>query len=155
MLSARRWLSPTTKTTSPLAMTAFNPATVHDLLRRKRVTRPRPSAFATSPTAQIAERQRNTVNCKNGWNDCDHSRLTRLEAREVQGAEHQRNLSDCKAGLETCEYSKLTEKESGALAIAEHLRNFQACLKGLGYCDRSRLSPSESKDIPDTSSVPA
>ena len=55
-----------------------------------------------------AEHQRNAQNCENGWDECDHSKLTPLQAKQTADAEHQRNLSACKDGQETCDYAKLT-----------------------------------------------
>jgi len=63
-------------------------------------------------------------------NDCDHSKLTPLQAKQTASSEYQRNLSACKDGQETCDYTKLTAAEAKTLADAEHKRNYAACLKG-------------------------
>ena len=59
-----------------------------------------------SEVAGVAEHQRNAQNCKNGWDDCNRSKLTPLEAGQTAVADHQRNLSECRNGQETCDYSK-------------------------------------------------
>ena len=40
-----------------------------------------------------AKDQRNPLNCENGWDECDHSKLTPLEVGQTASAVHQRNSS--------------------------------------------------------------
>jgi hypothetical protein len=43
-----------------------------------------------------AKDQRNPLNCENGWDECDHSKLTPLEVGQTASAVHQRNLFACR-----------------------------------------------------------
>ena len=94
--------------------------------------------------AFIAAEIKQVENCENGWDECDHSKLSPLEASQSPVAEHKRSISACRDGEETGDYSRLTPPEAETLADAEHKRNYNACITGHGYCDPSRLTPSKS-----------
>ena len=86
-----------------------------------------------------AEHTRNAQNCEYGWEECDQSTLTPLQARATASAEHQRNISACKSGLETCDYSELTLWEtsgpwptSSAGATTLHVLMATATVTALG-----------------------
>ena len=60
----------------------------------------------------VVVRERLVADCLAGYADCDHSRLTRAQERDIQSADRQRNLSDCMQGWDGCDRSKLGQREA-------------------------------------------
>src|SRR5207245_205160 len=93
--------------------------------------------------AQSPDLAQNLANCRNGYDSCDHSKLTQQETIALALADHQQNVSDCKNGMTSCDPSRLTQAEARETSVAEHRRNIDDCQDGLGTCDRSKLTRPE------------
>src|SRR6267142_3825473 len=88
--------------------------------------------------AQSSDLAQNLVDCKNGRETCDRSKLSQSESADVARANHARNVSNCRSGFAACDHSQLTRQEAIAWAIADHQRNVSKCKDGIESCDQSK-----------------
>src|SRR5438552_2412683 len=78
--------------------------------------------------AQASNVSQNLVDCKNGRETCDRSRLSKSESAEVALSEQ--NVSNCTTGTTSCDRSRLTESEARESSIAALQRNIGNCRDG-------------------------
>src|SRR5438876_1862600 len=98
--------------------------------------------------AQSPDLAQNLVDCRNGRETCDPSKLSPSQSADVALAGHGRNVSNCRNGYDSCDRLKLTQQETIALALADHQQNVSDCKNGMSSCDPSQLTQAEALKRP-------
>src|SRR6266568_2519962 len=65
--------------------------------------------------AQSLEYEGNLAACTNGWESCNHSKLTQPEAGALVVAERERNYTPCLQGYGYCDRARLTPSEASGI----------------------------------------